>query len=75
MLSRLIAGKWGLGYEEWPWSEYPFYLSGAAILLTGSILSPLFAAIQVVPLFPFEDVYLTGLCLEKTNGTAMHSPR
>ncbi|KAI9561281.1 hypothetical protein GHT06_012237 [Daphnia sinensis] len=58
-------GKWYISYEDWPWSNYPVYFRGAAVLMPGSIISSLLAASQTTPYFPFDDTYLTGLCSSK----------
>jgi hypothetical protein len=53
-----------LSHEEWPWNNYPSYLSGPAYLLHGSTILPLLAASQTIPMIYLEDIYLTGLCAE-----------
>lgn len=59
------AGKWALTYEEWPWSQYPDYFLGPAVLLPAHTILPLLAAFQVTPMSPFDDLYYTGMCREK----------
>ncbi len=56
-----------ISFEEWPWNNYPQYLSGPAIILTKRAIVPLLAAMQTTPMMPFEDVYLSGICAEKAN--------
>lgn len=62
-----LEGKWKISYKDWPWSKYPLYPSGGAVLLPGIAIRPLLAAAQVVPYLPFEDTYLLGLCTEKAD--------
>jgi hypothetical protein len=38
---------------------------GASLLMPGSAIGPLLAAIETTPYFPFDDTYLIGLCTEK----------
>jgi hypothetical protein len=52
-------------FTEWPWNQYPEYINGPAYLLHGSAILPLLAAFQTTPMIPFEDIYITGLCVEK----------
>ncbi|KAI9563390.1 hypothetical protein GHT06_010853 [Daphnia sinensis] len=59
------VGKWRISYQEWPWNQYPPYIMGPAVLIPGSTIMPLLAAIQTTPILPFEDVYYTGICTEK----------
>lgn len=49
----------------WPWPSYPSYLYGGCYLLGRKALAPLLAAAQTTPYFPFEDLYLIGLCSRK----------
>ena len=59
--------KWDSKFDEWPWKEYPPYLLSHAFLLTHQAIVPLLEAIQTTPMFPFEDVYLSGICAGKVN--------
>ncbi|XP_057372975.1 lactosylceramide 1,3-N-acetyl-beta-D-glucosaminyltransferase-like [Daphnia carinata] len=61
----LREGKWYISWDDWPWSNYPVYFSGAAIILPGSTIAPLLAAAQTIPYIPFDDTFLTGLCTSK----------
>ncbi|XP_059351834.1 lactosylceramide 1,3-N-acetyl-beta-D-glucosaminyltransferase-like [Daphnia carinata] len=58
-------GKFEISLEVWPWSKYPIYSMGAAILMAGSAMEPLLAACQTTPYFLFDDAYLIGLCTSK----------
>jgi hypothetical protein len=59
------AGKNYISLENWPWSWYPPFIRGGAILIPGRAIRPLKAASQMIPYFPFDDVYLSGLCTNK----------
>ncbi|XP_046638220.1 beta-1,3-galactosyltransferase 5-like [Daphnia pulicaria] len=67
-------GKWDISFEEWPWNQYPEYITGGTILIPGSAIIPLLAASQTTPMMPFDDVYLTGLCTEKAGLKIHFSP-
>ena len=56
--------KFYISFEEWPWSKYPVYVRGGAVLMPNKIMQPLLAASQSIPFFPFEDTYI-GLCAIK----------
>jgi hypothetical protein len=66
-------GKWKITHEEWPWNDYPPYFLGAAVLLPGSTILPLLAACQTIPMMPFDDLYIFGLCTEKADITTRFS--
>lgn len=68
-------GVWKITYEEWPWSEYPFYVTGGAQLITGDALHFLLAASQVIPFLPFEDLFVTGVCAELADVDVVDLPR
>ena len=57
--------KWGLSYERWPWSNYPDYLAGIAMMISGKAILPLLAATQVTPFFHIDDVWTTGIIASK----------
>lgn len=42
---------------------------GGAYVLSRAAIKPLLAAAQTTPYFPFEDVYISGLCAQKANVT------
>ncbi|KAI9562638.1 hypothetical protein GHT06_010092 [Daphnia sinensis] len=58
-------GKFALSRDVWPWSHFPFYFMGAAVLIPAHTIEPLLAASQTTPYFLFEDVYVIGLCTSK----------
>ena len=66
-------GKWAISFEDWPWLNYPAYNLGPSVLMPQSTILPLFAASQTIPLMPFDDLYLTGICVEKANITLRFS--
>ena len=65
MISQDPSSPHFITFDEWPWKEYPSWVWGPAYLLTHEAIVPLLAAIQTTPIFPFEDVYLSGICAEK----------
>jgi len=64
-LINYFLGKWSVTTDEWPWSIFPFYVSGGSILITGNAVTPVLEAARVVPFLWIEDVYLNGLLTEK----------
>ena len=61
------SSKYGIGFDEWPWNNLPQFLLGGVYVLTQEAIFPLLSAIQTTPMIHLEDVYLTGICAEKTN--------
>lgn len=59
------SDKWIIDRQLWPWSTYPTYVSGGCYLIDSSAIGPLLAAAQTTPYFPFEDLYINGLCARK----------
>ncbi|XP_046638430.1 lactosylceramide 1,3-N-acetyl-beta-D-glucosaminyltransferase B-like [Daphnia pulicaria] len=59
------GGKWPTSFENWPWQRFPLYFQGAAIVIAGSAVRPILAAIQTTPYFIWDDMYLIGLCAVK----------
>ncbi|XP_046460823.1 lactosylceramide 1,3-N-acetyl-beta-D-glucosaminyltransferase A-like [Daphnia pulex] len=58
-------GKWPSSFEDWPWFWIPNYLQGAGIVIAGSAVRSLLAAVQSTPYFIWDDIYLIGLCAVK----------
>ncbi|XP_033748121.1 beta-1,3-galactosyltransferase 1-like [Pecten maximus] len=65
------ASKWHTPQELYKEAVYPPYLSGTAYVISGDIVSKLFHASQMTPLFWLEDVYITGLCRRKIGANAV----
>ncbi|XP_046453458.1 uncharacterized protein LOC124201058 isoform X3 [Daphnia pulex] len=59
------GGKWMTSYENWPWQKFPIYFQGAGVVIAGSAVRPILAAMQVTPYFIWDDMYLVGLCAVK----------
>jgi hypothetical protein len=62
-----LGNKHYLSYENYPWVELPLYVFGGFYIIAKEAISPLLAAAQTTPYFPFEDVYLSGFCASKAN--------
>ncbi|KAI9563442.1 hypothetical protein GHT06_010905 [Daphnia sinensis] len=67
--------KWAISEQLWPWSTYPTYVSGGCYLIDSAAIGPLLAAAQTTPYFPFEDLYVNGLCARKANVQVLASDR
>lgn len=50
---------------------HPVYIHGSAYLISGDILSQLYLATRRVPVFLFEDIYITGLCRQYIKADAI----
>ena len=53
--------KWYVSESEFRGEIYPPYLNGPGYLMSSSTAQKLFRAAHDVPLFVYEDVYLTGI--------------
>lgn len=58
-------GKWPTNFQQWPWQRFPLYFHGPGIVITRSSIRPLLTAIQIVPYFVWDDMYLFGLCTDR----------
>lgn len=63
--SRVMRrGKWSIPYDVFPFYYYPPYESGAAYVISGDLVEPLFTSSQFVPSIFIDDVYITGILAE-----------
>ena len=53
--------KWNVPESVYNEETYPMYLNGPGYLISSSAAQKLFRASRDVPLFVYEDVYLTGM--------------
>ena len=58
-------GKWKTSFKNWPWQRFPIYFQGGGVVIAGSAVRPILAAMQVTPYFIWDDMYLIGLCAVK----------
>uniref|UniRef100_A0A224YTI2 Hexosyltransferase n=1 Tax=Rhipicephalus zambeziensis TaxID=60191 RepID=A0A224YTI2_9ACAR len=63
--NRNRASKWFTSPQLFAKARLPDFVSGFAYAVTRDAVGPLYAAAQVAPIFPFEDVYVTGMCRER----------
>ncbi|KAI9554685.1 hypothetical protein GHT06_019961 [Daphnia sinensis] len=73
-LTNREGGSRTMTYEEFPWTNYPTYFNGSAYFLHGTSIPPLMACFQTTPMFPFEDVYVTGVCRQKAGVKRIDCP-
>ena len=59
--ARIQRSKWYVSESEYREETYPPYLNGPGYLMSSSTAQKLFRAAYDVPLFVYEDVYLTGI--------------
>uniref|UniRef100_A0A914HX10 Uncharacterized protein n=1 Tax=Globodera rostochiensis TaxID=31243 RepID=A0A914HX10_GLORO len=57
---RLRWHKWRVSLDEFPFTVFPPYIAGGAVLLTGQTVAEFYAAIPHTRLFRLDDVY-TGI--------------
>jgi len=57
---RSKSNKWFVDKTEFEPDTYPDYLFGACYVISGDTLPSLSALTMTVPLFKFEDIYVTG---------------
>ncbi|XP_059164139.1 beta-1,3-galactosyltransferase 1-like [Physella acuta] len=62
---RSIDSKWYTSISEYPEDTYPDYVIGAAYVMSTQASWLLFEASLRLPLFLWEDVYITGMCSKK----------
>lgn len=67
--NRNKASKWFTSPQLFAKARLPDFVSGFAYVVTRDAVQPLYAAAQVTPMFPFEDVYVTGMCRERARGS------
>ena len=68
-LRHAVEGK------VWPWNKYPPFLLGGAYLIGKQAIPRLLNAVQVTPVLPVEDVYITGLCALGGHVDSIHHER
>ncbi|KAK8757630.1 hypothetical protein V5799_004743 [Amblyomma americanum] len=66
--NRNKGSKWFTSPELFAKARLPDFVSGFAYVVTRDAVKPLYAAAQVTAMFPFEDVYVTGMCRERARG-------
>lgn len=64
-LFKKSGGKWGLTYEEWPWGDFPRYFFGPGVLFPGNTIVPMLASFQTTPMLHIDDLYYSGICVER----------
>lgn len=72
--NRNRASKWFTSPQLFAKARLPDFVSGFAYAVTRDAVGPLYAAARVAPIFPFEDVYVTGMCRERAPVVAGSNP-
>ena len=65
-------GRWAVTEEQYPFGIYPDYTAGVGYLMSRDVAATLTFAAEYVPLFPMEDVYVTGI-LPQITGIHIHN--
>lgn len=60
-------GMYAVSEAVYPGRVYPTYVKGAMYALTADLASALYNLARTTPTFIFEDVYVTGILVEKYN--------
>ncbi|XP_065287303.1 beta-1,3-galactosyltransferase 1-like isoform X2 [Dermacentor albipictus] len=63
--NRNRASKWFTSPQLFAKARLPDFVSGFAYAVTHDAVGPLYAAARMTHMFPFEDVYVTGMCRER----------
>ena len=66
-------GKWGLSKSEYNQDYFPDYLRGASNVISKNAATALLNVARKQPLIHVEDVFITGICRNKTNIKLIHS--
>ncbi|ELU01626.1 hypothetical protein CAPTEDRAFT_139197 [Capitella teleta] len=69
------GSKWITSLEEYPGKTYPVYVSGAAYVISGDLVSDLYKSTLETPLFWIEDVFITALCADRVHGKLIFNPK
>lgn len=67
--NRDRKSKWFTSPQLYNKARLPDFVSGFAYVVTRDAVEPLYAAARTTIMFPFEDVYVTGMCREKASGS------
>ncbi len=59
---KRTSSKWMVNKTMFAYSHYPYYAMGAAYVMTIETAKKILQVSQFVRYFPFEDIYITGLC-------------
>ncbi|KAM7302033.1 beta-1,3-galactosyltransferase 1 [Ixodes scapularis] len=73
--NRQRESKWYTPQDLYNKSRLPDFVSGFAYVITADAVPELYAAAKVIPLFPLEDVYVTGMCRERTRTVLRNAAR
>ncbi|XP_059139234.1 beta-1,3-galactosyltransferase 1-like [Physella acuta] len=72
---RSTKSKWYISKADYPKSRYPDYVSGGAYVMSTQASWLLFEASLRLPLFRWEDVYVTGMCSKKAGVEVIDNDR
>ncbi|XP_059168889.1 beta-1,3-galactosyltransferase 1-like [Physella acuta] len=72
---RSTKSKWYISKADYPKSRYPDYVSGGAYVLSAQASWLLYQASLRLPLFRWEDVYVTGMCSKKAGVEVIDNDR
>ncbi|XP_059168888.1 beta-1,3-galactosyltransferase 1-like [Physella acuta] len=71
--NRSTDSKWYISISEFPEDNYPDYVSGGAYVMSTQAAWLLYQASLRLPLFRWEDVYITGMCSKKAGVEVLDS--
>ncbi|KAG0433062.1 hypothetical protein HPB47_020270 [Ixodes persulcatus] len=73
--NRQPKSKWYTPHDLYNKSRLPDFVSGFAYVITADVVPELYAAAKDIPMFPLEDVYVTGMCRERTRAVLRNAAR
>ncbi|CAN7997066.1 unnamed protein product, partial [Ixodes hexagonus] len=73
--NRRPKSKWYTPPDLYNKSRLPDFVSGFTYVITADVVPKLYAAAKETPMFPFEDVYVTGMCRERTRAVLRNAAR
>lgn len=72
--NRIRGSKWYTPPEMYNKTYLPDFTKGFVYVITADVVRDLYKAAQQLRVFPFEDVFITGMCRELANATVLPIP-
>ena len=58
---------WRSSHREWPWDQYPVFVTGPGYMVSSGAIKPLLEHAMVTRYHHLEDVFLTGIVAQAAN--------
>ena len=69
---RYLGDKWFVTKEEYPFGRYPAYCEGYAYIMRKDLIVPLYEASLRLKYYWIDDVYVTGMLVDRINATRQY---